>query len=261
PAVQTIQANLELTKLIDKGVIRRGDVFELLQSAAAEPFDFIYIAPPQYNGLWQRALTLLDENPTWTHADTTIIVQIDPSERAEFPLKRLESFDQRRYGNTVLWFFRMIPIRTDEEFDRMELPRLEDIASEFVGEFDIVHPPVPVEDMLQNPKPGMWATGVDMNNMTTSFFSSRGPSTVRMALARFLARQLAGSSWGESHDSKPLLKDENKALLYAFARMIIMPVEMVEAVAPNVRSPMMLAVRFDVPEDDARERLDDMNAL
>jgi 16S rRNA (guanine966-N2)-methyltransferase len=104
-AIDTIQDNLKVTKLGDKAVIRRGNAFGILAQAPNEKFDFIYIAPPQYKGIWLDALRAIDDNPAWLLPETTVIVQIDPSEETEVKLKRLETVDQRRYGKTLLWFF------------------------------------------------------------------------------------------------------------------------------------------------------------
>ena len=68
-------------------------------------FDYVYIAPPQYKEMWSKALTLLDENPAWLNADAWVIVQIDPREFQEAALKNLETFDQRKYGTTLLIFY------------------------------------------------------------------------------------------------------------------------------------------------------------
>jgi 16S rRNA (guanine(966)-N(2))-methyltransferase RsmD len=105
-AIQTIRANLELTRLLDSATIRRTDALQLLrQSPPAPPYDYIYIAPPQYKDLWLKTLHALDANPGWIGDDTTVIVQIDPSEQQDVSLSHLEPFDMRRYGSTILWFF------------------------------------------------------------------------------------------------------------------------------------------------------------
>ncbi len=107
-AVRTIQENLALTKLGDKAIIRRTDVFNFLKyPPPAQSFDFIYIAPPQYHELWQQTLQILDANPAWVSEDTTVIVQIDPSEQKTVSLEHLTAYDERRYGQTLLWFFTM----------------------------------------------------------------------------------------------------------------------------------------------------------
>jgi 16S rRNA (guanine(966)-N(2))-methyltransferase RsmD len=103
-AVETIQENLALTKLGGRAIIRRIDAFQLLKRTPPQRFDFIYVAPPQYKGLWQKTLETLDANPAWIPAGTTVIVQIDPSEQKPLALRYLEAYDQRQYGKTVLWF-------------------------------------------------------------------------------------------------------------------------------------------------------------
>jgi 16S rRNA (guanine966-N2)-methyltransferase len=104
-AAQIIQENLQLVRLEDQAVVRRTDVLAFLKTDPPEHYDFIYIAPPQYKGLWQQVLAVLDAKPAWIPSGTTVIVQIDPSEKQTIDLKHLAPIDERRYGNTLLWFF------------------------------------------------------------------------------------------------------------------------------------------------------------
>jgi len=76
---------------------------------AAKPdkqFEFIYIAPPQYKEMWSRALRNLDEKPGWITETGEAIVQIAPKEYEELDLARLEEIEQRKYGSTLLVFYR-----------------------------------------------------------------------------------------------------------------------------------------------------------
>jgi 16S rRNA (guanine966-N2)-methyltransferase len=114
-AVQTIQENLALTKLADKAVVRQANALQILKQPPTQVFDFIYVAPPQYKGLWLQTLSTLDANPVWISPNTTVIVQIDPSEESQVTLQHLELNDQRRYGNTSLWFFDAREVQSDEE--------------------------------------------------------------------------------------------------------------------------------------------------
>ncbi len=104
-AVQTIRSNLKITGLGDRAVVRQTDVFSFLKREPAQHYHYIYIAPPQYKGLWLDTLKALNTNPVWIPPGTTVIVQIDPVERKAFALEHLAEFDWRRYGNTSLWFF------------------------------------------------------------------------------------------------------------------------------------------------------------
>ncbi len=114
-AVQTIEANLKTTRLADRAVVRRADVFTLLGQPPPEQFDYIYVAPPQYKGLWIRTLELLDANSRWLLEDTIVIVQIDPSELQPTNTQRLLEYDRRKYGKTLLLFYQASGNQQDEE--------------------------------------------------------------------------------------------------------------------------------------------------
>jgi 16S rRNA (guanine(966)-N(2))-methyltransferase RsmD len=104
-AITTIQANLEKTRLKSRAEVIQADAFAFLSRPPDRSFDYIYIAPPQYKGMWVRALQALDASPGWAKEDTWVIVQIDPVEYAEQTLLHLVEFEQRKYGNTLLVFY------------------------------------------------------------------------------------------------------------------------------------------------------------
>ncbi|HEY9076959.1 MAG TPA: 16S rRNA (guanine(966)-N(2))-methyltransferase RsmD [Anaerolineaceae bacterium] len=104
-AIATIKTNLDLTGLAANAAVTQADAFNLLNRPPSTAYDYIYVAPPQYKELWQRALLILDENPAWLASDGWIIVQIAPVEYHEIPLKNFIEFDQRRYGSTLLVFY------------------------------------------------------------------------------------------------------------------------------------------------------------
>lgn len=106
-AVQTIRENLALTGLETEAEVRREDAFAFLSNdpPEGEAFDAIYIAPPQYKGMWRRALELLDAHPAWLVPGGIAVAQIDPQEYEDLPLSHLRLYDQRIYGNTMLCFY------------------------------------------------------------------------------------------------------------------------------------------------------------
>ncbi len=104
-AIRTVRDNLRITDLEENAEIVAGDVFDFLQRPP-EPFHYIYVAPPQYRGLWKRTLFLLDQNPKWLTADGWIIIQIHPVEFEELTLENLILFDQRKYGSVMYCFYR-----------------------------------------------------------------------------------------------------------------------------------------------------------
>jgi 16S rRNA (guanine966-N2)-methyltransferase len=108
-AVATIHHNLQYTGLIGRAEVLRMDAFAILSRTPDRQFDYVYIAPPQYKGLWMRALTMLDANPGWLSEDAWVIVQIHPIEYGgggdSKVLNNLTEFDKRRYGSTLLVFY------------------------------------------------------------------------------------------------------------------------------------------------------------
>ena len=143
-ALHAIHANLETTRLTDRARVVRLDVFKFIrhgggviasaakQSPSHEPeitssqseaplagkqllamtqsvgegkYDLIYIAPPQYKGLWAETLRALDGSALLAERGI-VVAQIHPKEYTELALTKLELFDQRKYGSTLLCFYR-----------------------------------------------------------------------------------------------------------------------------------------------------------
>ena len=103
-AVKTIRKNVELTHLTEKAVIRQFDAFQFIRLPSQPSYDYIFVAPPQYKGMWLKTLELLSLYSNILSEDAWIIVQIDPIELIEYSFENLYEFDRRRYGSTVLLF-------------------------------------------------------------------------------------------------------------------------------------------------------------
>ena len=116
-AIRTIHENLAHTNLAERAEVLRTDAFAYLNRINPEAFEYIYIAPPQYKGLWKRALLSLDEHPEHVCADGLVVVQIDPTEREEIALTEFCAYDERIYGKTLLWFYERVtpPDETTED--------------------------------------------------------------------------------------------------------------------------------------------------
>jgi len=104
-AVRVLRNNLELTGVAERGQVVIGDAFAYLTRPVTAPFDVIYIAPPQYQSLWLKALRLVDAQPALLTEDGLVIVQIFPKEWCEPGVSQLALFDRRQYGSTALYFF------------------------------------------------------------------------------------------------------------------------------------------------------------
>ena len=96
----------DITGFGDQVRVVRSDAFKYLEGSAQHKFDYVYIAPPQYRGLWKKALEHLDSNNIWLSQDAWVIVQIHPREDETLELTHLVEFDRRSYGSTALIFFR-----------------------------------------------------------------------------------------------------------------------------------------------------------
>ena len=100
--IDTIRFNVEHCGFTGQSEIHRGDAFTMLSRDADAQFDYIYIAPPQYKDMWEKALELVDDNIHWLSQDSWVIVQIAPKEYREIPLVNLEQIEQRKYGTSML---------------------------------------------------------------------------------------------------------------------------------------------------------------
>jgi len=105
-AIQTIKSNLKETGLYKSAEVRVQDALYLLLSKPDRNFDYIYVAPPQYKGIWEKAVIAVDQNPAWLSQDGWVVAQIYPKEYVELSLTHLVEFDQRKYGSTLLVFYR-----------------------------------------------------------------------------------------------------------------------------------------------------------
>ena len=107
-AISTIKENLAHTKLEDRATVRFGDSLAYLATTDSQ-FDVIFIAPPQYQGMWVTALTAVAARQAKLLApDGVIVVQIDPKEYKPFAHSSLILDRQKIYGSTMLCFYTVI---------------------------------------------------------------------------------------------------------------------------------------------------------
>jgi 16S rRNA (guanine966-N2)-methyltransferase len=115
-AVRTIKQNLALTGFSGRSEVRQADALGYL-AGARKTFDLIFIAPPQYKGLWAEALRNLAERPDLLRRPSSgadggreaglAIAQIDPREYERLDLGEIRETRQKRYGNSLLVFFEL----------------------------------------------------------------------------------------------------------------------------------------------------------
>jgi 16S rRNA (guanine(966)-N(2))-methyltransferase RsmD len=107
PALAGIRHNLELTGLAARAEVAGRDVFAYLRDTPA-PFDVIFVAPPQWRGLWPRAVALLDREPGWLAGGAVVVAQHDPSESVPLDLTHLTLTSERTYGRVRFSFFEAV---------------------------------------------------------------------------------------------------------------------------------------------------------
>ncbi len=116
-AVETINANLKHCRLERQANVERGDSFAFLRIHKGEPFDLIFVAPPQYQGLWKRAVLQIDAKPALLSEYGSVIVQVHPREEEPLALKYLQEYDRRRYGSVMLIFYASAAALAEEPDD------------------------------------------------------------------------------------------------------------------------------------------------
>lgn len=128
PIVKLIRENLGITGLSANAEVLHMDSFKFLQNhAAAEKtggtparaYDMIYVAPPQYQEMAAKALGMLDSSPLVAESGL-VIVQVHPKERpgvVAVPLQRLTQTDERRYGSSLLLFYKVRQAELEENSD------------------------------------------------------------------------------------------------------------------------------------------------
>jgi len=104
-AVETVRYNLQVTGFKQKAEVLRMDGFSQIERAADRAFTYVFIAPPQYKGLWKRALLSLDAHADWLAEDAWVIVQIHPVEYEALSLTHLVEIEQRHYGSVLFVFY------------------------------------------------------------------------------------------------------------------------------------------------------------
>ncbi len=101
-AIATMRRNGQHCGLYPQMELVKADSFRYLTRPGIGPFDFIFIAPPQFKDMWVPVLRAVDKRPALLTAAGIVVVQMDPTERRDVPLRHIMAFDERRYGRVLL---------------------------------------------------------------------------------------------------------------------------------------------------------------
>jgi hypothetical protein len=104
----------------------------------------------------------------------------------------------------------------------------------------------------------MWEE-VNIADISVGFLKTGGHYSPRMSLARLLARHTIQCEWGEKRGLSAIVKQgKNEEVVKIFARMLVMPIEMIRTLSEGARTPITMSMHFEVPEDDAQIRLSEV---
>lgn len=136
--------------------------------------------------------------------------------------------------------------------------RLEAVVSNLLELYEITSAPIPLEKILQTSRVGLWES-VDLSDLSIGFFAPMSLSSLyapRMSLARMIGRMIVQSDWGRERGVPELLSDDGE--MHAFARILVMPASMVDALPPANKTLEVLSEYFEVPQSDVELRLADL---
>lgn len=102
--VEDLRFNLGKARLADRATVIHGDAFAFLDRPPT-PFDIIFVAPPQWQGLWVKAMAKLDERPGWVAEGGLIVAQHDPKEDEDLALEHFERVRSKAYGGVQFGFY------------------------------------------------------------------------------------------------------------------------------------------------------------
>ena len=106
-AAKVIKDNLVTVGALECSEVRCMDAFAYLKNTK-KSFDIVYVAPPQYQGLWFNALTMIAERPTLLKPRALVIIQIDPKEREALTLNDFVLEKEKLYGSTIILMYRFL---------------------------------------------------------------------------------------------------------------------------------------------------------
>ena len=115
---KVIRENAQHCRLSDRAESLKGDVLAQLNrlSVQGRRFDLVFCDPPYHEGLWQKAISWLDDNELL--APRALVVLERGGENEPLPeLKRLKLLKNQRYGNTTQIDFLELPELMKEEVE------------------------------------------------------------------------------------------------------------------------------------------------
>lgn len=102
-AWNTIRDNMSFLKDENKIFLFRSDAFSFLKQHGGEKFDLIFLDPPYYKGLAEKAINDLYQG-SFLEPSGIIVVETAADETLDSLPEMLEIRIEREYGDTKIWF-------------------------------------------------------------------------------------------------------------------------------------------------------------
>ncbi len=104
-ALRCLRENIAALGVADASSVHRGEARQLLRRLDG-PFDWVFVNPPYHSGLQDEVLAALDSHPELLSADAVVVVEHDRRREPASSAGAMVRTDQRRYGDTVVSFYR-----------------------------------------------------------------------------------------------------------------------------------------------------------
>ena len=137
-------------------------------------------------------------------------------------------------------------------FPEQRRAELDAAAMQLLELHGVLHPPVPIEDILRSPAADLWHP--DLDDLSLDSFDSHERYAARPPIARLVARYAGRSGWARHlglADEAGFAPDESRY----FARALLMPRDWMYRLQLSERNPASVRLRFHVPAPEAAQRL------
>ncbi len=102
---EDLKWNVERTRCKDQATLINADAFDYV-AKCKEKFDIVFVAPPQWVGMCQKAMDSLSVSTDILEDDGIIITQHNPIEEVVVDDKIFTEYDKRVYGGVQFNFYR-----------------------------------------------------------------------------------------------------------------------------------------------------------
>jgi 16S rRNA (guanine(966)-N(2))-methyltransferase RsmD len=107
-SIEILENNIAELNLNSRAEIVQADVFSWLANSTStdEKFDLIFVGPPYYKELADRALQLLSET-SLIHSESVIFAEVFKKEILQESYAKLKRYHERLYGDNLINFYQL----------------------------------------------------------------------------------------------------------------------------------------------------------